>query len=104
MKTVPSGSGTPYVGRAPKVADIVHYQSFGTPNGEYPSVCRAAIVADVDRYQPSTVDKPEFVGHVALAVLNPEGMFFNRAVLFDDGSTRTDGEPKGGTWHWAEHD
>lgn len=75
----------------PSVGRIVHYVSYGTPGGEYPSVCRAAIVAAVDDYQ----DSPR-VGHVSLCVLNPEGMFFDKAVLHDEESKR------GGTWHWPE--
>lgn len=66
----------------PSVSRIVHYTSYGTPGGEYPSVCRAAIVT-------------EYIadGLVSLCVLNPEGMFFNREVREGTG---------GGTWHWPE--
>jgi hypothetical protein len=67
----------------PSIGRIVHYTSYGTPNGEYPSVCRAAIVTEVTG---------EVIG---LAVLNPEGMFFNRGV-----TEGVNGE--GGTWHWPE--
>lgn len=76
----------------PSVGRIVHYVSYGTPGGEYPSVCRAAIVTearDADRNNP--VGWP-----VGLAVLNPEGMFFNRGVHQDED------EKRGGTWHWPE--
>lgn len=108
----------------PSIGRIVHYVSYGTPGGEYTSECRAAIVTAVDQYQPSDQDAP-FVGHVSLCVLNPEGMFFNRAVLYDEGAGEP-GDPdcpnaphengphrycacgwmepnlKGGTWHWPE--
>lgn len=69
----------------PSVGRIVHYVSYGTPGGEYPSVCRAAVVTEVgpDEY-------------VSLAVLNPTGMFFNESVPHDPESKR------GGTWHWPE--
>lgn len=73
----------------PSVGRIVHYQSYGTPGGEYQSVCRAAVVTEVHGQDAS--------GEVAsLAVLNPEGMFFNRRV--------PQGDPghSGGTWHWPE--
>ena len=80
--------------KPPTVGEIVHYQSYGTPGGEYPSVCRAAIVTDVDTYQDGPGDR--FIGHVSLCVLNPEGQFFNRAVLQDED------EKRGGTWHWPE--
>lgn len=72
----------------PTVGRIVHYTSYGTPGGEFPSVCRAAVVADV------TVD-PEVVD---LVVLNPNGTFFNRAV------PHSEEEHKGGTWHWPERE
>jgi hypothetical protein len=80
----------------PSVGRIVHYQSYGTPGGEYPSVCRAAIVTAVDDYQEQTPDTPVHIGHVSLCVLNPEGMFFDRSVLQDEDTRR------GGTWHWPE--
>jgi hypothetical protein len=70
----------------PTVGRIVHYVSYGTPGGEYPSVCRAAVITAVH-----SDDK-----HVALCVLNPEGLFFNRAVFLDEDTK------KGGTWHWPE--
>jgi hypothetical protein len=75
----------------PSVGEIVHYTSCGTPGGEYGSECRAAIVTAV-RDQPGEVD---------LAVLNPEGVFFNREVEQHEVA-----EPPGvgGTWHWPERD
>lgn len=69
----------------PSIGRIVHYVSYGTPGGEYPSVCRAAIVTETD-----TSDT------VGLCVLNPTGQFFNRTVTHDE-----DGH-LGGTWHWPE--
>jgi hypothetical protein len=66
----------------------VHYVSYGTHGGEYPGVCRAAIITE-------THEGTEAVG---LTVLNPEGIFLNRIVPFNDG----DNGPKGGTWHWPE--
>lgn len=81
--------------QVPSVGRDVHYVSYGTPGGEYPSVCRAAKITEVDRYQDSLPDEG-FIGHVGLAVFNPEGLFFNRAVLQDEETKR------GGTWHWPE--
>lgn len=81
----------------PSVGRIVHYVSYGTPGGEYPSVCRAAVVTAVDDYQPQASDGPH-IGHVSLCVLNPEGMFFNKTVLQDETNKR------GGTWHWPERE
>lgn len=73
----------------PSIGRIVHYQSYGTPGGEYESVCRAAVVTDVHG-----TDASGYV--VSLAVLNPEGMFFNRRVPEGDSGH------SGGTWHWPE--
>jgi hypothetical protein len=111
----------------PSIGRVVHYVSYGTPGGEYPSACRAAIVTAVDDYQtPATNDGGAHIGHVSLCVLNPEGMFFNRAVLYHDGAETPgspdcpnigrhadlphrycacgwmEATPKGGTWHWPE--
>ena len=113
-----------YPAPTPSVGRIVHYVSFGTPGGEYPSACRAAIITEVDTYQDS---EPEdgHIGHVGLCVLNPTGQFFNTAVHYHDGA-ETPGSPdcpqpqahgnpysyctcgwaeasyRGGTWHWPE--
>lgn len=76
----------------PSIGRIVHYRSFGTPNGEYVPECCAAIVTAVDEYQPGE----GFVGHVGLCVLNPTGQFFNQQVLQDETNKC------GGTWHWPE--
>lgn len=79
----------------PSVGRDVHYVSYGTPGGEYSSACRAAKITEVDRYQGGPTDE-QFIGHVSLVVFNPEGLFFNRAVLQDEETKR------GGTWHWPE--
>jgi hypothetical protein len=70
---------------APTVGRIVHYVSYGTPNGEYKPLHRAAIVTAV-------YGDPE---DLALCVLNPTGIFFNEHVCYDDNFA-------GGTWHWPE--
>lgn len=64
----------------PSIGRIVHYKSYGTPNGEFPSVPRAAIITAV--HDATTVD---------LCVMNPERLFFNHRVLLGD-------EP--GQWSW----
>lgn len=85
----------------PSVGRVVHYVSFGTPGGEYPSVCRAAIITEVhDIDLDMTLTRPEDLEQVpnqlvGLAVLNPSGMFFNDAEHDDDAHA-------GGTWHWPE--
>jgi hypothetical protein len=85
----------------PSVGSIVHYVSYGTPGGEYPSVCRAAVVTEVpdlgiDAKTMRPEDRellPDVL--VGLAVLNPSGMFFPEAEYDGDGH-------RGGTWHWPE--
>ncbi len=69
----------------PSVGRIVHYMSYGTPKGEYTSMCRAAVVAAV--IDDETVD---------LVVLNPTGLFFNQGCKQDEATHL------GGTWHWPE--
>jgi hypothetical protein len=74
----------------PSVGRIVHYVSHGSPvlpdgTQAYKSECRAAIITEVPTNDAC-----------ALAVFNPTGMFFNRALY--DGSEN----PAGGTWHWPE--
>jgi len=59
---------------APRVGDIVHYVSYGTPGGEYGKECRAAIVTQLG---------DETIG---LCVLNPTGQFFNPEVVYHDGA------------------
>ena len=66
----------------PTVGRMVHYHSYGTPNGEYHPEPRAAVVTQVG------VD-----GNVGLAVLNPTGMFFNPDVPYST-------VPKPGHWTW----
>lgn len=82
---------------APTVGRIVHYTSYGTPNGEYTSVCRAAIITEVHPRHPGELGMPD----VALTVLNPTGIFFNPHCNHSDEDDE-DGEHHGGTWHWPE--
>jgi hypothetical protein len=74
----------------PSVGRIVHYTSYGTPGGEYPSVCRAAVIT---AYTHDERLRPHFF--VDLCVLSPEGFFFNKGVQYDETN-------RGGTWHWPE--
>jgi len=65
------------------VGRSVHYQSYGTPNGEYKPLPRAAVVTEVD-------PDGETVG---LCIMNPTGLFFTQHVKFSE-------EPKSGCWSW----
>lgn len=89
----------------PSVGMIVHYTSHGTPyrsdgTQEYTKECHAAIVTETDIAGMAE-------DTVALAVLNPTGMFFHPAVPYDGGIGHPGGIPnscraycEGGTWHW----
>lgn len=66
----------------PSIGRIVHYQAYGTPGGEFPSVPRAAVIAAV--HTDTCVD---------LVVLNPNGLFFNTSCNYSE-------EPKPGHWNW----
>lgn len=70
------------------IGQMVHYQSYGTPNGEYKSETRAAIITHV-----YTIEKGEsFLGQrVDLCIINPSGLFFGIAVEQGD-------DP--GQWNW----
>lgn len=90
----------------PSVGTIVHYISYGTPGGEYPKACRAAIVTGGGDLLPYPVhgDGPDDLGEddaqlVDLCVLNPTGLFFREGVPQDE---RPRPERGGGTWHWPE--
>jgi hypothetical protein len=72
------------------IGRVVHYVSYGTPGGEFPSVCRAATVTEVDAETP---------GVVGLCVMNPTGLFFHP---LSDGGCAYALTPRGGTWHWPE--
>jgi hypothetical protein len=69
----------------PTVGRIVYYKSYGTPNGEYKSEERAAIITAV--HSDDVVD---------LCVFNPTGLFFNTNVVRDETG-------KGGTWDWMPY-
>ncbi len=77
----------------PSVGRVVHYRSLGTPGGEYTSECRAAVVTEV--VKPGRPEQGD-PARVALAVLNPSGLFFNDDIPQDEGAKA------GGTWHWPE--
>ena len=69
----------------PSVGRVVHYQSYGTPGGEYLPEPRAAIITEIEGDLSGV--------RVGLAVMNPTGMFFNQDVPYSDA-------PKPGHWNW----
>ena len=82
----------------PTVGRIVHYQAYGTPGGEYPSIERAAVVTAVEpRAGEEGINGPEEAGYkVSLCILNPTGQFFNQDVPYS-------AEPKPGHWNWMPY-
>jgi hypothetical protein len=96
---------------------MVHYVSFGTPRGEYPSCCRAAIVTEVGGWvDVQTTDTAPGLRTVrqrfeplalALAVETPTGTMRPLRILPGAGEPATHPTPlcgglfyPGGTWHW----
>lgn len=74
----------------PSIGRIVHYVARGSADGRFPSVCRAAIVTEVDADEST----------IGLVALNPTGFFFH--ALSDGGCARDENEKLGGTWHRPE--
>ena len=74
----------PRMDQKPSVGRIVHYQSYGTPGGEYTSKPRAAVITEV---------YADGVTAVGLCILNPTGQFFSPSVPFSE-------TPKPGHWNW----
>ena len=70
----------------PSIGRIVHYVSYGTPGGEFPKACRAAIVTEVELGTPRSLGGER----IGLCVLNPTGMFFHS--LADGGCKEDDGQ------------
>jgi hypothetical protein len=91
--------------QTPRVGLIVHYVSHGSPvqpdgTQVYPSVCRAAVIAEVYPEQPPAMLSGGEMSDgeaqlCALAVLNPTG------IVFVD-SPQDESDKVGGSWHWPE--
>ena len=77
----------------PTVGRSVHYQSYGTPNGEYLPEPRAAVITEAQYMGEGEPTPSEVAYRVSICVLNPEGMFFNRGVPFAE-------TPTPGHWNW----
>lgn len=83
--------------RAVFPGQVVHYRSRGSADGVFGPECRAAIVVG-DYWNTADLAEPEHVEDQAdLAVLNPTGLFFDRALCRSDSL-------KPGTWHWPALD
>lgn len=65
----------------PSIGRIVHYQKYGTPNGEHKSEPSAAVITQVFENN-----------ECQLFVMNPNGVYFNK--------TPYSVEPKPGHWSW----
>jgi hypothetical protein len=72
----------------PTVGRIVHYQSYGSPGGEYRSLPRAAVITQTQVENRELGD-----GVVGLAILNPTGMYFSEKIPYAE-------TPTPGHWSW----
>lgn len=70
--------------------------SYGTPDGEYGKMCRAAIVTFVSP-EDDEINTDE---QVSLCVMNPTGLFFDLNCSHSEPVEYA--EKVGGTWHWPE--
>jgi hypothetical protein len=107
----------------PEPCDLVHYASYGTPGGEYPPTCRAAIITDAGAWV--TVNNPTTTSPgqprrapvdgdtrtltqqwqaqaCTLTVFNPGGLFLNPDRPCPYQPPDRDGAGPGGTWHYPE--
>lgn len=87
------------VEQTPSVGRVVHYVSYGTPNGEYKSEHRAAIITAV-RNVGNPGEEPTY--EVDICVFNPTGLFFNQNVRHEEPDMESTNVLSGGTWHWPE--
>ena len=79
----------------PSVGRIVHYKSRGSADGVFPPACRAAIITAVRENDGTSSQILNRLEYVALAVLNPTGLFFDDYIEHDE-------ERGPGSWHWPE--
>jgi hypothetical protein len=74
------------------IGETVHYVSRGSADGVFPSTCRAATITEVPIVKGRGAKAAK--GSVDLAVLNPDGFFFQRGTAEDQDAQGL------GTWHW----
>ena len=68
----------------PEIGRPVHYVSYGSADGKYPSTCRAALVTE------------NHGGNlIGLVIFSPNGMHTDRSVPYSE-------DHDGGSWHWPE--
>lgn len=77
--------------QTPSVGRVVHYQSYGTPGGEYLPEPRAAMITEVKGCEPHL--DIEGCPHVSVCVVNPTGLFFKENLPFAE-------MPTPGHWNW----
>jgi len=78
----------------PTIGRIVHYQSYGTPGGEFLPEPRAAVITAIHRSDVDSTDAHEVITvTVDAAVLNPTGLFFAVGLPFAE-------TPTPGHWNW----
>lgn len=65
----------------PTIGRIVHYQRYGSPNGEHKAEPSPAVITQIH---------PD--GDAQLFVMNPNGCYFNKTPFSE--------EPKPGHWSW----
>lgn len=69
--------------RRPYLGESIHYQARGSLDGQYPPVCRAAIITEV--HEGNTA---------AVTVFNPTGVFLHQDLEHNEGRAP-------GSWHFA---
>lgn len=74
----------------PTVGRIVHYQSYGTPGGEFLPTPTAALIVEVNA---QGTHESYGLGLATLAVFYPNGISFKQTISYADA-------PTPGCWNW----
>lgn len=114
--TQPTADTTIQPEALPRIGERVHYRAYGTPAGEYKSVCRTAEVTVVGGWRTVTANAPELPGAtrsqvwdpstLSLEVSNQSGLYFNDCPrglpAWSEGYDAPNVPSyEGGTWHPA---
>jgi hypothetical protein len=108
--------------REPHLGAPVHYVSYGSQDGTYPSTCRAAQITEVGAWVVESTDEEPYgppeapvrgtrrtvveryePRAAALVVHNPTGIFLPPACEYHDGDVFSGSggvRYTPGTWHW----